>query len=161
MVAAVTRHILGIDPGATGAAALIDLDGNFVEVIDLDSDPAVTTSRLCTLVSGNGFRKETFAMVERAQAMPKQGVSSTFKYGVGFGVILGTLHAMTISHDFVRPARWKAAIGLSGKDKDPSLSLARRLFPAAELGLKKHHNRAEALLIAEYARRFRAKGEGT
>jgi hypothetical protein len=31
--------------------------------------------------------------------------------------------------------------------------MARELFPDAMLNLKKHHGKAEALLIAEYARR--------
>ena len=45
------------------------------------------------------------------------------------------------------------ALGVTS-DKNTSLALARGLFPEAVLDLKKHHGKAEALLIAEYARRL-------
>jgi hypothetical protein len=38
-------------------------------------------------------------------------------------------------------------------DKEQSLITARLMFPQAILKLKKDHGKAEALLIAEYARR--------
>ena len=53
----------------------------------------------------------------------------------------------------VRPQVWKKALGVTS-DKNTSLALARELFPEAVLDLKKHHGKAEALLIAEYARRL-------
>ncbi|MCR4413549.1 MAG: hypothetical protein NUV77_14100 [Thermoguttaceae bacterium] len=39
----------------------------------------------------------------------------------------------------------------SGKEKQESSLAAQRLFPSRELRLARHHNRAEALLIARYA----------
>lgn len=52
-----------------------------------------------------------------------------------------------------KPSIWKAEFNLLGKDKAVSLTRARKLFPAAELGLAMHVDRAEALLLAEYLRR--------
>jgi len=52
-----------------------------------------------------------------------------------------------------KPSIWKAEFRLLGKDKAASLTRARKLFPAAELGLAMHVDRAEALLMAEYLRR--------
>lgn len=145
--------ILGIDPGATGAAALVGPDTGIVyELLDLDSDHAVTVERLDSARAryiGEAF----FCIIERAQTMPKMNVAAQGRYMEGYGVIQGWLHTRCISHDTIRPATWKQNLGLSKADKDASLTLARRLFPTAELGLKKHHNRAEALLIAEWARR--------
>ncbi len=37
-----------------------------------------------------------------------------------------------------------------GKDKELAIALAIQLFPKAPLSRKKDHNRAEALLIANY-----------
>lgn len=47
-----------------------------------------------------------------------------------------------------------------GKDKDGSRLVAMRLFPEASdrLHLKKHHGRADALLIAEFLRQQRGGG---
>jgi hypothetical protein len=49
----------------------------------------------------------------------------------------------------VTPVVWKKALKLpGGKNKKPALRLARETFPNVDLRLEKHHNRAEALLIA-------------
>ncbi len=44
----------------------------------------------------------------------------------------------------------EAALGLRWKDKEASRLRAQQLFPSADLRLKKHHGRAEALLLAAY-----------
>lgn len=158
--------ILGIDPGATGAAALIDratMAPRFVE--DLDADPAVIVERLDSMLAGAGSHPVR-AILERAQAMPKQGVVGLANYMTGYGVIVGWLCCRRIPYDTVRPDQWKRALGISRKKDEPkegayqrrkheAMALARRLFPTCELGLKSHHNRAEALLLAEWARRER------
>lgn len=153
--------ILAIDPGATGAAALLGTRMELLSMGDLDKDPAVVVFRLDVLydraMNENGDR-DLFAIVERAQAMPGQGLASTAHYMTGYGVLLGWLHARRISHDTVHPAKWKRAMGL-GKDKAVALAMARRIFPTADLSKKCHHNRAEALLLAEWARQSRIGAE--
>lgn len=48
------------------------------------------------------------------------------------------------------PQIWKSRMGLS-RNKDESLNLARRIHPVPrDLKLKKHHNRAESILLAWY-----------
>jgi crossover junction endodeoxyribonuclease RuvC len=57
----------------------------------------------------------------------------------------------------VTPQRWKKTmLDGQGKDKDAARFKAQALFPQIELHLKKHDGRADALLIAEFARRTRA-----
>lgn len=136
--------IIGIDPGVTGAIGWLR-GGLFSTVADMPGNPA----DLADLLRGN----EGVFIVEQAQAMPKQGVSSTFKTGQGYGQILGVLAALRLPYRTVTPAVWKRSMGLSGKDKDASRALARSLWPDAPLGRVKDHGRAEALLIAEWARR--------
>ena len=51
------------------------------------------------------------------------------------------------------PGIWKKAMGLSAKTKDAkdmARTMAQRMYPSADLHLKKHHNRAESILIARY-----------
>ena len=55
-------------------------------------------------------------------------------------------------HQGAAGAVWKRSMGLDST-KSVSLDKARLLFPTAELDRKKDHNRAEALLLAEYSRR--------
>ena len=145
----IKRTIMGIDPGVTGAVALLRDDRQKVE--DMPSNPRDLWELLTELRGGPYL--EVSAIVEQAQAMPKQGVSSTFKTGYGYGVIIGVLASLGIPYETVTPSVWKRAMGLQGKDKDASRSLARCYWPDAPLGRVKDHGRAEALLIAEYGRR--------
>jgi hypothetical protein len=89
------------------------------------------------------------AIIERVSAMPKQGVSSSFGFGVNFGSVLGVLQSLEIPIELATPAKWKREMGLSG-DKKASLHKARLLFPMCDLRLEKHEGRAEALLLAQW-----------
>ncbi len=146
---------IGIDPGITGAAAVLEADGAFRTLFDLPVirdrslawiDGASLTSALITAKDGQPAR----VIIERVSAMPGQGVSSSFAFGMTFGSILATVQTLQMALEFVTPASWKRALGL-GPDKHASLDKARLLFPQAELGRVKDHGRAEALLIAHWA----------
>lgn len=141
--------ILGIDPGMTGAIAYLH-DGQYgYDVYDMPPNPADLAELIGT------FGDIEMAFLEKAQAMPKQGVSSMFNYGVGYGTVIGILAARSIPYTLVTPAVWKRALGLTGKPKDASRALARAWFPHAPLSQQRDHGRAEALLIAEWGKRER------
>jgi crossover junction endodeoxyribonuclease RuvC len=91
--------------------------------------------------------------IEKQQAMPKQGVSSTFKLGYAFGQITTTVALSRTRYTMVTPVVWKRAMNLP-KDKDAARRMAQQWFPdrASELKRKKDEHRAEALLIALYGR---------
>ena len=91
-----------------------------------------------------------FGVIEKVNAMPKQGVSSTFTFGTSFGFCQGLLVAAGIRFEFVTPRKWQKALNcLTGGDKNVSKARAQSLFP----GVKVIHANADALLIAEFARR--------
>ncbi len=146
---------LSIDPGLTGAAAILSADGTLELVIDLPIirdkslawvDGAELQSILLDAIRGRPCR----AVVERVSSMPAQGIASAFTFGVGFGSILGVLQAMHVGIELVTPATWKKSMNLS-RDKGTSLHRARLLFPGADLQLAKHDGRAEAILLGVYA----------
>lgn len=129
--------VIGIDPGLTGALAVLAADGSLDCVHDLpvirDRTLAwIDGSDLQSIVLGALRGRTARAVVERVASMPRQGVASSFQFGVGFGSILGVLRAMHLPIEFVTPAAWKRALGLSS-DKKASLHKARLLFPTAEL----------------------------
>lgn len=145
---------IGIDPGLSGAIAFMDAD-NVPVVWDLpvirDKSLAwIDGGALQTLIINERAGRHTVAMIERVSAMPKQGVTSSFHFGVGFGSILGVLQALAIPIHFVTPRTWKQSYGLDS-DKKAALHKARLLYPEVDLHLEKHDGRAEALLIARYA----------
>jgi hypothetical protein len=139
------KAFLGIDPGKTGAAAIIHAEGH-----DLTDWTDVSTAAEKLTEWKFQYSIEAAAL-ERVGAMPKQGVTSTFNFGVNFGSWQGLLSALGISYFMPRPQEWKKGLIHKGDGQDPkaaSLAVARRLFPTADLGRKKDHGRAEALLLA-------------
>ena len=90
--------------------------------------------------------------IESVGVRPGQGIASSGKFMRSAGAIEAVSAICSDRVEYVLPQAWKKEMGL-GKDKEKSLEMARQLFPDAMLNLKKHHGKAEALLIAEYARR--------
>ena len=137
--------ILGIDPGASGAIGMVC---PMVETWDMPP----TVHDLATLM--RTFDSSTTRVyLERVHAMPKQGVSSTFSFGMQFGQIQGVLAALGLAYLLVEPSKWKPGMGLRGADKNESRAKAQQMFPTASLSRVKDHGRAEALLLAEFGRR--------
>ena len=141
--------IIGIDPGFNkGAVALVN--GSFAEVHDL---PVIEgfgpdVHALADLLSGDGI---THAFVERVGPMPKQGVSSVWKFAQAVGAIHAAVALSGVPMTLVTPQAWKKHHKLMA-DKEAARQRALQLFPAlaAHLALKKHADRAEALLIAQF-----------
>jgi crossover junction endodeoxyribonuclease RuvC len=92
------------------------------------------------------------AYIELAGVMPRQGISSGFRYGRAVGSLETVVALAGISTSIVAPAKWKAFFGLVGSDKENDRLKAPQIFPSAhdQLTLKKHHQRADAILLALY-----------
>ena len=146
-------NILGIDPGINGAFACIDKD--VVTVHDLPTAGEGKHRIIAAPVLAHQLRQlgPTFAVIERVHAMPNQGVSSSFRFGQAFGAIEGVLGALGVSLAYVTPQHWKKSLGLSA-DKDEARLRAIQLYPAVapDLQRRKDIDRAEALLIARWAK---------
>ena len=144
-------YFLGIDPGKSGAFALLDeakisclgfFDKNvIIDMLDFLAHEQVRTK--CCL--------------EQVHAMPKQGTVSMFHFGENFGWLEGALDMAGIEYTLVPPQKWKKEFKLS-QDKQESIAMAKKLFPGVNLAPDKRRvdndNLAEALLMAEYARRM-------
>ena len=139
--------ILGCDPGASGALALLDgLDLVGVEDMPV-MDTHVDAAALGAIISR---WSPDAAMVELVGAMPRQGLSSTFKFGVSFGRLTGVLSALHIPVHYVTPGKWKKHFRLSS-EKEESRAYAIRMWPSSDaFRRKKDHGRAEAALLARY-----------
>lgn len=152
--------MIAIDPGLTGAICKIHQDG-YAEVFDLPViekkgkakiNKMIDAKNLSHLIDELLINTNDKIFIEQVSAMPGQGVSSMFSLGDTFGTIRGVCESLGGKVEFIRPQAWKKHYGLSSS-KDECLERARFMFPelAHALSLKKHHNRAEAALIAQYA----------
>lgn len=138
------RIYLGIDPGVSGGFAIVSEELSVVRAVAFEH---VTPQDIVTTLRPAKF---SFAYLENVGAMPGQGVSSTFKFGVNFGWWQGVLTSLGIPFERVAPVKWQTVMRCrTGGDKNISKQRAQELFP----DIKMTHAIADALLIAEYGRR--------
>lgn len=144
--------LIGIDPGIVGAWAVLNDLGTIVAIGDLP-------------IAGEGARRSvsaplfaavmarylpTSAIVETVGPMPKQGISSTFKFARSLGIIEGVIGSAHCPISYVSPTVWKRHYQL-GSEKEQARQRAINTWPEkAEqyFARKKDHGRAEACLIA-------------
>lgn len=155
-------RVIGVDPGALGAMAL--LDGFTLEVEDM---PALKMRRGKTdknEVDGPALAEllqswmpvDAF-FIELVGGIQGQSASAAFNFGLAAGVVRGAAHMAGCRVEIVPTTTWKRATGVKlGAGKDPSRSRACQLWPrsAALFRRVKDADRAEAALIAEYGRRL-------
>jgi hypothetical protein len=156
-------YYIGIDPGQEGAIAVMgkgDLKVFDMPVVSAKGKPQLDFANLGRILRECSQRGDCIALVERVGSMPGQGLSSTFKFGMAYGGAIAALATLEIPYELITPATWKRTFRLVGGEKEDSRQRALELFPqmAELLKFKKHHGRAEALLLAEYLRRRQTQG---
>ena len=145
---------IGIDVGKKGGYAVIyDTDEYYTYVWD-DKE---FIEKMWDVAQTTAANEKIVACVEKVGSMPHQGVASSFNFGKSAGFIEGVLSALGIPYQLITPQRWKKEFTLNS-DKQKSIDVCEKLFPNADLlptpkCRVKSDGMAEALLMAEYARR--------
>lgn len=174
---------IGIDPGQQGALAFIDNKRKKTWIIDMPLLPerGIDAKALHKIFLGHS-KDEPYVIIEKAQSMPGQSSVAMFNYGGGYHTILAVLQILGIPFQEVRSNKWKVEFGISGlknkkKDKkekmtaeekknaqkqrkEMAVKIAIQLFPKMKDEFftkrgKMLDGRAEALLMAEYAKRHK------
>lgn len=140
------KFTIGIDPGMSGGIAA--LAGTLEEVTKMPATDGDTVELLREYrETAANMGATMLCFVELVHSMPRQGVSSSFKFGRGYGALLGILAALQIPYELVTPQKWQKAMGCMTKgNKNVSKRKAQALFPS----IKVTHAVADALLIARY-----------
>ena len=157
------KYFVGIDPGTTGAVAILDPNGRLTEVVDLpNSGPEPIAMDLAALLEAIGRPDELFLGIEMPFAVSAQASASALTQGIGVGVILGVVGTLGLRHERIKPADWKRGLGLpmgkgltSTVKKRNSREHAARYWPDMAHRWEKasQDGRAEAALIGEHTRR--------
>lgn len=156
--------IIGIDVGVTGAISAIRDDGAFegvwdLPVMQLGKSKWIDALELLSILRDARNGSEAIAVIEHIHATPKMGCTTGHSLGLTLGSVLGTVQIAGIPLEMVTPVEWKRGLNLlmpgasDREKKHASLCKARMLFPSAPLDRAKDNGRAEALLIAHWARR--------
>ncbi len=155
--------IVGVDPGLTGAVAFIDGAGGSCRIDDLptleksgsglikrklDGRALLTLFQsrvgpiaavLCVIEDVGTLGGEKAAQIQGSLQYSKAVIETVAAIAMYPTVLVGV-------------QRWKGFYKL-GKDKKDAIRLAKTLYPDAPITLMKHEGRADALLLAHYARR--------
>jgi len=159
---------LGIDPGKSGAIALITKEQEILLLQDWP-DGEVEASKIiwdCWDIADKMGEKISGA-IEAQAARPAfggpichtckrplnamQGIVSTFTFGTNYGIWKGILAACAIPFLEPRPSEWMKGLFKKADGKEANMATASRIFPNAKIyGPKggKKDGRADALLIA-------------
>src|SRR6266481_2586788 len=97
--------LMGIDPGASGGIALIDRAGTLTEAIPMPK----TVKDIADFIEGWQL-DIAFALLESVHSFPKQGVSSSFNFGMNFGMLKMAL--VHVPHEEIQPSVWQREFGL-------------------------------------------------
>ena len=153
---------IGIDPGAAGGVCVIDEGGDIRLIANMAK---ITEPELVRHLSEIAPHV-AIATLEKVGAMPKQGLSSTFKFGRNVGMMEGLLMGVGIPYEMVTPQTWQKSLGVSRTDPSQAKTAhkrslkeaAQRFFPK----FVKHitNNTADAVLMAEFCRRRHALPTG-
>ncbi len=169
------EFVLGIDPGATGALALMNCqEGRILKVWDMPhktitlttgkKSNRVKTSDLIAIFEevATYLDEETedklYVHIEKVQAFGKQSAPAAFNFGYAAHAPFAI--ASTFKHWFypyveirlISPNIWKRQFNLLVTEKDEARQLVLRSFPQLKDLLKFKYNvdRADAILLSLY-----------
>jgi crossover junction endodeoxyribonuclease RuvC len=153
--------IAGLDPGLSGAIAILDRHGNVLLVEDTPVHTIRTGKKTHHTIDLPALRSLLTAqpidhiVLERVAARPGQGVSSMFNFGYGADALFGLVVGLQIPCSFVTPQTWQRW-ARCGPSPDAARQQAGLLYPgiADRLTRKKDAGRADAILIARAGRRL-------
>jgi len=156
-------RFIGIDPGKYGNVCIL-YEYKTIEIYKTPlNGKEYDIQRMHGILKNlQNTSEEIYLIIERATAMPKQGSVSMFSFGMGFGIWLGLINALEISHAIVHPRTWTKYLleGAPGEGKDRAFNVAKRLFPNWKPKINNKGNiskiereKADAILLAEFARR--------
>ena len=152
-------RIIGIDPGLSGAIAVLEND-KVLKIYDMPvmaegkkNKRQLNSAQLVNIIKENiKTHDEINVVVEQVNAMPGQGVTSMFNFGQTFGAIKGVCAALSLPIFFIRPSKWKKYFELINSSKDSSRTKVIEMYPsiANQLSKKKDVNKSDAILIARF-----------
>lgn len=147
------QTIMGIDVGTSGAYAILTKNIKIIKFKEFDRLKDIKELCWDEMIKDILEYKISYIAIEKAQAMPKQGVCSMFLYGKVYGEILGIVKTLKIPYFLIKPQEWKKTqCNGMPNEKGSSIVKVKELFP--DLGdynfLKRHHNICDAILIARH-----------
>lgn len=166
----VSRAVVGIDPGVSGAVGALLLEGaiwrpwvwDLPYTHDYASGKSPSVFDVRSFIAILGYLKqactgEIVVGIEEQTSRPYQALPSTIKNIGTAKMIEGICHVMATRVFLLRANIWKGHFALDlgsrvpkKERKEAAREMAQKRFPTVNLSRMKDEGRAEALLIAQY-----------
>lgn len=157
------KCVMGIDVGKQGGFAKLYEDGELqlftMPMIGKEYDVQEVIN---ILMPQFGKEKITHVVIENVHAIQgRAGATSNFQFGLGKGLLIGIVAAMSHRYTLVNPKQWQKVawegVTKQSDNKKTSLVAAKRLFPKetfvpTERSRKAHDGLVDAALMAYYAK---------
>lgn len=130
--------ILGCDPGFSGGLSLFE-NGKCLEAFLMPIYESTNGKRNIdgtTIANYIRSKKVEAIIIEDVHSMPKQGISSAWQFGKGFGIILGVCMALNIKIIQISPMKWKKLVLGNDYDhveKTGAMNFCKATFPEISL----------------------------
>lgn len=150
----------GVDPGTRGGLVVLRADGKAVYTCAMR--PALSRPEFRVILDQFADTLKFYSsltlppvFLEKVNSMPRDGHVGAFTFGRVYGLLeMGLVDRGLAVYDVV-PVLWQTKLGcLSGGDKNVTKRRAAELFPDERVT----HSTADALLIAEFGRRWLLEG---
>ena len=152
--------IIGIDPGASGGAAVYDEDEHSLYTHKCPDNTRAMTAIINSAKARSWIDdQKLICVIEKVHAFPTDARSSAFKFGVNFGKWLGILGSLNVSTIEVTPQTWMKdfqPLPKIKKDRKNELKrIASEMFPENKITL----STSDAALIAAWCLEYNKKKE--
>jgi len=96
--------IVGVDPGVSGAVAVLSPGPGVELLLPLPAKPAAFLRPLADAIE--------LVVIEQQSPMPRQGIASAGKQMLGYGVLVGICEALELPYETIQAVAWKRRLGL-------------------------------------------------
>ena len=131
--------VIGIDPGMKGGIAILNTESNQMKAVPVPLvGKEIDYRRVHEALT---FYEPSIIVIEKVHAMPGQGVTSMFNFGLGYGALVALATISTARVVLVTPQMWKKHV-LAGtsKDKDAAIQFCNHTYSNVNLILPRCRN---------------------
>ena len=144
--------IIGIDPGASGGAAVYDEDEHSLYTHKCPDNTRAMTAIINSAKARSWIDdQKLICVIEKVHAFPTDARSSAFKFGMNFGKWLGILGSLNVTTMEVTPQTWMKSFQplpkIKKERKNELKRIASEMFPENKITLATSD---AALMVAWY-----------
>lgn len=150
-------RVIGVDPGMKGGIAILDTITNQMRAVPTPLvGKELDYRRVYEAIT---FYDPYMVVIEKVHAMPNQGVTSMFNFGMGYGALVALASVGQARVVLVPPQMWKKHV-LAGtsKDKEAAIQFCSQTYPSVNLILprcrKPHDGMADSICLAHYGAHY-------